>query len=161
MKQIYVRYALETSWIYLCACGPYTKHHAKIRTFRETGNLKHLYRNELDKSCFAHDAAHSDSEDLGERTSWDKILKDSAYEIARNHKYDGDQRTLASMVYKFFDKRTGSRTSVNKELAEEIHKHVIKKFKRRKVFARFKENNWAADLADMGSCLIENIYYMW
>ena len=88
-------------------------------------------------------------------------MKDSAYEIARNHKYDGDQRTLASMVYKFFDKRTGSRTSVNKELAEEIHKHVIKKFKRRKVFARFKENNWTADLADMGSCLIENIYYMW
>ena len=58
-------------------------------------------------------------------------MKDSAYEIARNHKYDGDQRTLASMVYKFFDKRTGSRTSVNKELAEEIHKHVIKKFKRK------------------------------
>ena len=44
-------------------CGPFTKHFRRIQTFRETGNLKHLYRNELNKACFAHDAAYSDSKD--------------------------------------------------------------------------------------------------
>ena len=52
-------------------CGPFTKHHERIRKFREIGNLKHLYRNELGKACFAHDAAYSDSKDL----AFDKILK--------------------------------------------------------------------------------------
>ena len=60
------------------ACGPFTKHHERIKKFRETGNLKHLYRNELDKACFAHDAAYSDSKDLAKRTISDKILKDRA-----------------------------------------------------------------------------------
>ena len=58
--------------------------------------------------------------------------------------YDGLQRALASMVCKFFDKKTGSGTSVNEQLAEEFHKTVIKKFKRRKVYARFKDNIWTA-----------------
>ena len=49
------------------------------------------------------------------------------------------QRGLASMVYKFFDKKTGSRVSVHEELAQELHKPVIKKFKRKKVYARFKD----------------------
>ena len=67
----------------------------------ETGTLKHLYRNELEKTCFAHDSAYSYSKDLPKRTISDTILKDRAYEIARNLKYDGCQRALASMVYKF------------------------------------------------------------
>ena len=57
---------------------------AKVQKFRETGILKHIYRNELDKACFAHDAAYSDSKDLAKRTVSDKILKDRAYEIAIN-----------------------------------------------------------------------------
>ena len=117
------------------ACRPFTKHRERIQKFRETGNLKHLYRNELDKACFAHDAAYSDSKDLAKRTISDKILKDGAYEIARNLGYDGYQRALASMVYKFFDKKTESGVSVNEQLAEELHKHIITKFKRRKVYA--------------------------
>ena len=56
---------------------------------RETGNSKHNFKNELDKTCFAHDAAYSDSEDLVKRSISEKILKDRAYEIARNPKYDG------------------------------------------------------------------------
>ena len=52
------------------------------------------------KACFAH--AYSDSKDLAERTISDKILKDRAYEIARNRNYDGYQRALTSMDYKFF-----------------------------------------------------------
>ena len=65
-------------------------------------------------------------------------MKERAYEIARNHGYNGYQKALASMVYKFFDKKTASGVSVNEQLAEELHKQVIKKFKRRKVYARFK-----------------------
>ena len=80
-------------------CGPFTKHREGIKRFRKTGHLKHLYRNELDKACFAHDAAYSDSKDLAKRTISDKILKDRAYGIARNGKYDRYQTALANMIY--------------------------------------------------------------
>ena len=80
------------------ACGPFTKHLARIQKFRETGNLKQLYRNELDKACFAHDATYSDGKDLAKKTISGKILKYRAYEIARNHNDGGYQRALASMV---------------------------------------------------------------
>ena len=56
------------------ACGPFTKHRERIQKFREAGNLKDLYKNELDKGCFAHDAAYSDSKDLPKRTISGKIL---------------------------------------------------------------------------------------
>ena len=131
------------------SCGSFTKHHERIQKCRETDNLKHLYRNELDKACVAHDAAYSDSKDLAKRTISDKILKDRAYEIARNCNYDGYQKALASMVYKFFDKKTGLGGSVNEQLAELLHKPVTKKLNRRKVYARFKDNIWAADLAEI------------
>ena len=126
------------------ACGPFTKHRERIQNFRETGNLKHLYRNELDKACFAHDAAYSGCKDLAQRTISDKILKDKAYEIARNHGHNGYQRALSSMVYKFFNKKTGSRVSVNEQLGGELHKPVTKNLKRRKVYAI-----WPANLAEM------------
>ena len=84
------------------ACGPFTNLREKIQTFKETGNLKHLYENELGKTWFVHDAAYSDSKYLPKGTISDKILKDRAYEITRNCNYDGYQRALASMVYKFF-----------------------------------------------------------
>ena len=60
------------------------------------------------------------------------------------------------MVYKFFDKKTGSGINVTEQIAEELHKPVIKRFKRRKVYARFKDNIWAADLAEMGSFSSKN-----
>ena len=74
-------------------------------------------------------------------------MKIRAYEIIRNRGYDGYQRELASMVYNFFEKKTGSgamatskaRISIIEQLAAELHKPVIKKFKRRKFYARFKE----------------------
>ena len=121
----------QTGFTY-SACGPFTKYCNRIQKFKEAGNLKYLYRNELGKTCFAHDAAYSDSKDLAKEAIWDKILTDRAYEIARNHKYHGYQRALASMIYKIFDEKTGSEVSVNEELAEELHKPVIKKIKRRK-----------------------------
>ena len=59
---------LKKSGVTYSACGAFTKNHERIQKFRETGNLKHLYRNELDKACFAHDAAYWDSKDLARRT---------------------------------------------------------------------------------------------
>ena len=63
---------------------------------------------------------------LAKRTTSDKTLKDKFYEFAINTKYDGYQRRVASMVYKFFEKKTGSGASVIEELAQELHKQVIK-----------------------------------
>ena len=79
---------LKQSVFAYSACRPFTKHHERIRKFSEKDNLKHLYRNELGKACFAHDAAYFDSKDLSKRTISDKILKDRAYEIAKNCKHD-------------------------------------------------------------------------
>ena len=88
---------------------------------------------------FAHDVSYSTSKYLAERTISDTILKDRAYEIVRNRNCDGYQRALTSMVYNFFDKRTGCGVSINEQLAEELYKPVIKKFKRRKVYAKIKD----------------------
>ena len=66
------------------------------------------------------------------------------------------QRALASMVYKFFDKKTRSGVNINEQLAEELHIPVTKSFKRKKVYARFKDNIWAADLADTESLSSKN-----
>ena len=82
---------------------------------------------------------------LAKRTISDKIVKSKTYAIAINCKYDGYQRALASMVYQFFNKKAGSRVSVNEKLVDELHRPVIKKFKRRKVYAIFKDNIWVAD----------------
>ena len=69
----------------------------KIQKFGETGNLKHLYRKELDKACFIYDAAYSDSKDLAKRTVSGKILKYRAYEIIRNPKYNGYKKAIATI----------------------------------------------------------------
>ena len=61
-----------------------TKHCKKIQKFRETGDLNHIYKNELDKAFFAHDAAYFESKDLSKRIVSDKVLKDKAYEIAKS-----------------------------------------------------------------------------
>ena len=89
---------------------------------------------------FTYDAAYGKSKDLAKRTVSDKILRDKSYKIAVNPKYDGYQRGLASMVYEVFNKKTGSGTkaNVNEVLAQELHKLVITKFKR-KVYVRFKD----------------------
>ena len=69
-------------------------------------------------------------------------------------KYDGYQRGLASMVYKFFDKKSkgsGITNESNHQLANELHKPIIRKFKETKVYSSFKDNIWGVDLADMQS----------
>ena len=79
--------------------------------------IQTICKNELDKACFAHDAAYSDSKDLTKRTAADKILRNKAFNIAKNPKYDGYQKGLASMAYKFFDKTSErSGTKLNLQL---------------------------------------------
>ena len=80
------------------ACGPFTKNKERIPTFKETGDTNYIYKNELDKACFEHDVTCGDFKDLAKRTASDKVLRDKAFNIARNPKYDGYQRGLTSMV---------------------------------------------------------------
>ena len=153
------------------ACGPFTRHKERIEKFKQTGDTRHIYRNDLDKACFQHDSAYADHKDLINRTKADKVLKDKAHDIASNPEYDGYQRGLASMVYKFFDKKsTGSGMAKSTAepssliLADELDKPVIKKFNKRKVYSQFKDNIWGVDLADMQSLSkkikVLNIFYV-
>ena len=130
--------------------------------------------NLFDKACFQHDMAYGDFKYLARRTASDKILRDKAFNIAKNPRYDGYQRGLASMVYKFFDKKSAggvvnnnnnnnnnssnnnnnnnnnnNEIKQNLQLVEELHKPIIRKFKKRKVYSGFKDNIWGDDLADM------------
>ena len=91
------------------ACGPFTKNKERIQKFKKTGDTSYIYKNELDKACFQHDMAYGDFKDLKRRTASDKILRDKAFNIAKNPKYDGYQRGLVSMVSNFFDKKSSSR----------------------------------------------------
>ena len=123
------------------ACGPFTKNKERIQKFKETGNTNYIYKNGLDKTCFQHDMAYGDFENLARRAAFDKILRDKAFNIAKNPKYDGYQRGLASMVYNFFDKRStgnGVNMHANNEhpmdLAEESYKPIFRKFIKRTVY---------------------------
>ena len=110
------------------------------KTKKEFKNLKkqdtsYIYKNELDKACFQHDMAYGDFKDLKRRTASDKVLRDKAFDIAKNPKYDGYQRGLAYMVYKFFDKKSkGCDVNIevkhNEQLAKELHKPIIRNFKK-------------------------------
>ena len=132
------------------ACGTFAKNKQRIQRFMETGDTNYIYRNELDRACFQHDMASGDFKVLKRRTQSDKVLKDNAFKIASNPKYDGYQRGLASMVYKFFDKKSkGSGIRENHQLANELHKPIIRKVRKRKVYSSFKDNIWGVDLADM------------
>ena len=88
------------------AYGPFTKHKERIYNFMKTGNTNLINKNEFDKACFQHDSAYSNSKDLVKRTQSDKTFKNKAFNIPNNPKYDGYQRELASMVNKFFKKKS-------------------------------------------------------
>ena len=136
------------------ACDPFTKKKKRIEKFVKTGNTGFIYKNELDKACFQHDMAYGKSKDLIKRTQSDKALRDKAFKIASDPKYDGYQRGLASMVYKFFDKNSKASGIINEsnyQLANELHKPIIKKLKKRKEYFSFKDNIQGVDLADMQS----------
>ena len=117
------------------ACGPSTKNKERIQKFKETGDKSYIYKN-------------GDFKDLKRRANSDKVLRDKAFNIAKIPKYDGYQRGVAYMVYKFFNKKSASLTNKsisgssivnnddnnnnndikqNHQLAKELHKPIIKK----------------------------------
>ena len=134
-------------------CGPFTKNKERIKKFKETGDASYIYKNELDKACFQQDMAYGDFKDVTRRTAYDEVLGDEAINIAKNPIYEEYQRRLASMVYRFFDKKwegCGVNTQANPDprtytngkikqnqgsldlaadqLAEVLHKPIIRKF---------------------------------
>ena len=136
------------------ACGPFTKNKERIEKFMQTGNTNFIYKNELDKTCFQHDMVYGKSKDLVKRTQSHKVLKDKAFKFASDPNYDAYQTGLASMVYKIFDKKSSGSGIINKpnyQLVNELHKPIIRKFKKRKVQSSFRHNIWGVDLADMQS----------
>ena len=125
------------------ACDPFTKNKERIEEFMQTGNTNFIYKNELDKAGFQHVMAYGKTKGLVRRTQSDKVLIDKAFKIASDTKYDGYQRKLASVVYKFFDKKSSGSGVINEsnyQLANELHKPIIRKFKKRKVYSSFRDN---------------------
>ena len=101
----------------------------KKKKIRKTGVSRYTYQNQLDKACFQHDMAYGDFKDLPRRTAADKVLRDKAFNIAKNPNYNGYQRGLASVVYNFFNKKlsvSGVKSEImpNQELAEKLHKLI-------------------------------------
>ena len=93
---------LKQSGFTYSACGPFTKNKERIEKFMQTRNTDFIYKNGLDKAYFQHDMAYGKSKDFAKRTQSDKSLRDKAFNIATEPKYEGYQQGLASMVYKFF-----------------------------------------------------------
>ena len=145
MPEMYLR---QPGFTY-SVCGPFTKNKKRIQKLKKkTGNTDYIYKNELDKACLQHDMAYRDFKDLAKRTSSDKVLRDKAFNIAKNHKYDRYQKGLASMVYKFFDKKSAgsgrplsytlriandnnNKSKQNIQLTKELHKPIIRNFKKK------------------------------
>ena len=88
------------------ACGPFTKNKEWMEKFMQTGNTNFLYKNLFDKACFQHDIADGKTRDLEKITQSDKFMRDKAFKITSDPKYDSYQRGLSSMVYKFLDKKS-------------------------------------------------------
>ena len=136
------------------ACGPFTKNKQRIQKFMETGGINYIYRNELDKACFQYNMAYN-FKDLKRRTFPDKVLRDKAYNTANNlSRHNGYERALATLVYLFFDKErkgAGIKNEIkeNQQVANEHHKPIIRRFKKRKEYSSYMDNTWSVDLADM------------
>ena len=124
-------------------CSPFTRNKERIEKFMQTRNTDLIYKNELDKACFQHDTTYGKSKDLAKRTQSGNVLRDKAFKIAIDPKYNGYQRGLVLMIYKFFDKKSQGSDAVTEpdcQLAKELHKQVIRKFKRQKVYSYFRDN---------------------
>ena len=131
-------------------CGTFTKNKERIQKFKETAEADYIYKNELDKAYLQHDRADGDFKDFAKRTASDKMLRDKAFNIAKNPKYDRYQRGLVSMINKFFDKNSKGSGVVNNnnnnnnrqniQLAKGLHKPIIRNFRKRTVYSGFKDN---------------------
>ena len=95
---------LKQSGFTYSACGPFTKNIERIEKFIQTRNTNFIFKNELDKACFQYDMAYGKSKDLVKRNQSDKVLRNKAFKIGSDPKYDDYQKGLASMAYKFLIK---------------------------------------------------------
>ena len=137
-------------------CGPFTRNKERIEEFMQTGNTDFINRNKLDKACFQHDMAYGKSKDLAKRTQSDIFFRDKAFKIASDPKYDDYQRGLTSIVSKFFDIKSGGSgvdAEPNYQLENELHRQIIRKIQRRKVYSSFRDSIWGVDLADVQSLI--------
>ena len=132
---------LKQPWFTYSASEPFTNNKERVQKFKETEDSRYIFRNELDKACFQHDMAFGDFKDLTKRTAADKVLRDKAFNIVKDLKYDGYQRGgLASMVYKFLVLSKKMKMQQNEKLAEELHEPIIRKSKKRKVYSAYSDN---------------------
>ena len=127
-------------------CGPFTKSKTRIQKFKATGDLICIYihRNKLDKACFQYYIAYGDFKNLPRRTTSDKVLRDKAFEIASNAKYEY-KCGLASVVSKIFVIRRLNIQLLtqeqerylcdNQELANELHKPITRKSQWHKIYS--------------------------
>ena len=109
----------------------------------ESRNTDYIYKNDLDEACFQHDMTYGRYKGFTKRTKSDNVLREKAFKITINLKYDGYQREIALMVNRFFDKKSkanGTKSVSNQQLADKLYKQIIRKFKRRIVYFLFKNN---------------------
>ena len=126
---MYAWSAFKIAQITYIAFEPFSKNKERIqrKKFKETGDSRYIYRNELIKVSFQHDMGYVDFKHLARRTASDKLLHHKAFNIAKNPKYDGYQRDLGSMVCKSFDKKSSS-LKQNEQIANKLEKPITRKF---------------------------------
>ena len=125
-----------------------------MRKIKEAKVLRYIYQNKLDKGYFQLNMAFEDFKDFTKRTAADRVLSGEEFNIAGNPEYDGYQHGLDSIVYKLFDKKNSdgvvtNEIMSNKELAEELHNLITRKFEKQNIHTSFIDNIWDADLADI------------
>ena len=120
------------------ASGIFTKNKEIIKNFKETGYKNYIYKNELAKGYFQHDMAYGDFKDLARRIVSDKVLRTKTFNFAKDPKYERYQRGLASVIYKYYQKKSSSGSVIanikikqNIKLAKELHKPIIRNFKKK------------------------------
>ena len=117
--------------VYCSAYGPFTKNKERLKKFKETEDRKYISKNELDKACFQHDIVYGGFKYLSRRSAFYRILWSKGFSIAKNRKYDGYQRSLASVVYKFFNINTSGGAIKPSNLQMNFINQLLKNSKRK------------------------------
>ena len=125
------------------------KNKGRIQTFKETGDSRYIYQNELDKACFQHDMLYGGFKDLTRRTASDKILRVKHLILLKIQNMIDINADLLTFDKKILVVVLKNKNISKKNLAEGLHKSIIRKFSKRKVKSPFSDNIWGTDLADM------------
>ena len=132
---------LKQSGFTYSAWDPFTKNKERIEKSMATDNSYFIYKNELVKARFQHDMAYGKTKDLAKRTQSDKVLRDKAFKVASNPKYDGHQGGLAFMVCKFVSKKSSGNGIGNKLIINWLKNYTTQLFEnsRKKKFIHHLE----------------------